>query len=63
MNNKAIQFVQEAYSELKKSSWLTRKQALDSTRVVVILVALFSLYVAGIDFILSVILGAVLGGR
>ena len=63
MNNKAIQFVQEAYSELKKSSWLTSKQALDSTRVVVILVALFSLYVAGIDFILSVILGAVLGGR
>ena len=63
MNNKAIQFVQEAYSELRKSSWLTRKQALDSTRVVVILVALFSLYVAGIDFILSVILDAVLGGR
>ncbi len=61
--NKAAQFVQEAYSELKKSSWLTRKQAFESTRVVIILVALFSLYVAGIDFVLSVILGAVLGGR
>jgi preprotein translocase SecE subunit len=61
--NKAMEFVQEAYSELKKSSWLTRKQAFESTRVVIILVALFSLYVAGIDFVLSVILGAVLGGR
>ncbi len=61
--NKATQFVQEAYSELKKSSWLTRKQAFESTRVVIILVALFSLYVAGIDFVLSIILGAVLGGR
>ncbi len=58
-----MEFVQEAYSELKKSSWLTRKQAFESTRVVIILVALFSLYVAGIDFVLSVILGAVLGGR
>jgi preprotein translocase SecE subunit len=63
MNNKVVQFLREAYSELRKSSWLTRKEAFDATRAVVILVALFSLYVAGIDFVLSIILGAVLGGR
>jgi preprotein translocase subunit SecE len=57
----AIQFVKESYFELKKSSWLTREQAVGSTWAVVILVSLIALYVAGIDFILSIVLGAILG--
>ena len=56
-----VQFLKESYYELCKSSWLTRREALDSTRAVVVLVALVSLYVAGIDFVLSIVLGAVLG--
>lgn len=60
--NIAVQFVREAWFELKKSSWLTRKEAIQSTWAVVVLVAIFSLYVAGIDFVLSKILGAILGG-
>jgi preprotein translocase SecE subunit len=56
-----VQFLKEAYYELRKSSWLSRREAADSTKVVVLIVALMSLYVAGIDFVLSVILGAVLG--
>ncbi len=56
-----VQFFKEAYFELRKSSWLSRREAADSTKVVVLIVALMSLYVAGIDFVLSVILGAVLG--
>ncbi len=59
--NAALQFVREAYYELRKSSWLSRREAADSTRAVVLLVALISVYVAGIDFILSIILGAILG--
>ena len=59
--NVAVNFVKESYAELKKSSWLTRGQAVDSTRAIVLLVALISLYVAGIDFCLSIILGAILG--
>ncbi len=59
--NTAINFVKEAYYELRKSSWLTRKEAFDSTRAVIIIVALISLYVAGIDFVLSITLGAILG--
>jgi len=59
--NTATQFVKEAYIELKRSTWLTRKEAIASTWAVVILVAIFSLYVAGIDFVLSVLLGAILG--
>ena len=59
--NKAIQFVKEAWSELKASTWLTRQQAIDSTKAVVVLVAVFSLYVAGIDYVLSIFVRAVLG--
>ncbi|MBI5630234.1 MAG: preprotein translocase subunit SecE [Elusimicrobia bacterium] len=59
--NTATQFVKEAYYELRKSSWLSRKEAADSTRAVLLLVILMSLYVAGIDFVLSIILGALLG--
>ena len=59
--NQATQFLREAYSELKQSTWLTRQQAIDSTKAVVILVALMSLYVAGVDYVLSVLVRAVLG--
>ena len=59
--NVAIQFLKESYYELRKASWLTRKEAIDSTRAIILLVALISLYVAGIDFILSIILTSVLG--
>ena len=59
--NLATQFLKEAYSELKQSTWLTRDQAVDSTKVVVLLVAVMSLYVAGIDYVLSIFVRAVLG--
>jgi preprotein translocase SecE subunit len=59
--NQATQFLKEAYSELKQSTWLTRQQAVDSAKVVVFLVALMSLYVAGIDYVLAVLIRAVLG--
>ena len=57
----ATTFLKEAYLELKKSSWLTRKEAIGSTWAVIILVSIISLYVAGIDFVLSIVLGAILG--
>ena len=57
----ALNFFREAYGELKKSTWLTRKEATGSTLAVVALVGLVALYVAGIDFILSIFFGAVLG--
>ena len=59
--NVAIQFVKESYYELKKSSWLTRKEAIDSTRAVVVIVALMSLFIAGIDFVLSVLMSSIMG--
>ena len=59
--NFAAQFLKEAYYELRKSSWLSRQEAVESTRAVVIIVVLIAIYVASIDFVLSVILGSILG--
>ena len=61
--NTATQFLKEAYSELKQSTWLTRDQAIDSTKAVAILVAIMALYIAGVDYVLSILVRAVLGGR
>ena len=59
--NQATEFLKEAYSELKQSTWLTRQQAIDSTKAIVILVLIMSLYVSGVDYVLSVLIRAVLG--
>jgi preprotein translocase SecE subunit len=59
--NTATQFLKEAYSELKQSTWLTRDQAVDSTKAVAILVGIMALYVAGVDYVLSILVRAVLG--
>ena len=59
--NQATQFLKEAVSELKQSTWLTRQQAIDSSKAIVVLVALMSLYVAGVDYMLSILIRAVLG--
>ena len=59
--NTATQFLKEAYSELKQSTWLTRDQAIDSTKAVAILVTVMAIYVAGVDYVLSILVRAVLG--
>ncbi|MEK7857495.1 MAG: preprotein translocase subunit SecE [Elusimicrobiota bacterium] len=59
--NTAATFVKEAYYELKKSSWLSRQEAIGSTRAVIVIVVLISVYVAFIDFVLSIVLGSILG--
>ena len=59
--NAATNFVKESWSELKQATWLTRQQAVDSSKAVIVLVALFAVYVAGIDYILSIFVRAVLG--
>ena len=59
--NIATQFLKEAYSELKQSTWLTRDQAIDSTKAVAILVTIMAIYIAGVDYVLSILVRAVLG--
>ena len=56
MNN-ALRFFQEAYQELKLSSWLTRQQMMGSTVVVIILTLIMAAYVSLIDRILLFLAG------
>jgi preprotein translocase subunit SecE len=62
MNN-AMNFFREAYTELKKSVWLSRAQMVQSTIFVFVVVAIVAVYISGIDFVLSSVLGKILGGE
>ena len=54
-------FLNEAFAELKKSTWLTRQQAVGSTVVVLVLVTMVAVYISSVDFLLSVLMRALLG--
>ena len=60
---KAVQFVKEAYGELLKVTWLTRKNVILSTWAVGIIVILVAIYISIVDFGLNIFLKAMLGGR
>jgi len=49
---KVLRFFQEAYQELKLSTWLTRQQVVASTIVVVLFTVVMALYVSLVDRIL-----------
>jgi len=57
---KAIQFLKDAMAELKKVTWLSRKEVVASTIVISILIALVAVYVGFTDFVLSRLLGMLL---
>lgn len=61
--NKAINFLKQSVAELRKSTWLTRKEVVQSTILVAIVVALTAMYVGAIDFGLTKVLGLIVGGR
>ena len=61
--NKIVQFVKDSVGELKKSTWLSRQEVIQSTILVGIVVVLVSAYVGIIDFGLTRILGTVVGGN
>ncbi|MCS7151665.1 MAG: preprotein translocase subunit SecE [Endomicrobia bacterium] len=58
-----VRFIKESYVELKKVTWLSKKEAVASTLVVVILIIIMSIYIGIIDFILAKIVSLFLGGR
>jgi preprotein translocase subunit SecE len=61
--NKAIQFFKDAYFELTKVTWLSRKEVVATTIVVVVFVIIMSLFVGFVDMILSGSLGVILNLR
>lgn len=56
----ARRFLLEVWGELKKVTWLSRKEVIASTSVVVLLVGVLSLFIGTVDFILAKFLGVLL---
>jgi preprotein translocase subunit SecE len=54
------QFIKEAYAELKKVTWLSKKEVIASTVVVIILVIVIAIFVGSVDFVLARILAILL---
>ncbi|MDI6757779.1 MAG: preprotein translocase subunit SecE [Endomicrobiia bacterium] len=50
-------FFIEAYEELKKVTWLSKKEVVASTVAIIIIVVIASLYIGVVDFLLSKTLG------
>ncbi len=48
-----VTFVKEVKGELKKVSWSSRDEVIGSTSVVIITVALLSVFIGVVDFILA----------
>ncbi len=55
--NKVVRFFQEAFQELKLSTWLSKEQMMGSTIVVIILTLIMAAYVSLIDRILLFLAG------
>lgn len=52
-----IAFFGEAKAELKKVSWPTRKEIVDSTVVVIVSVVIMAVFIGAVDLILSKLVG------
>ena len=57
MVGKVRQFVMEVVSELKKVSWSTRNELIESTWIVIVSSAFLGVFIGFIDFALSKLLG------
>ncbi len=55
-----LAFFGEVGEELKKSSWPTRSELMDSTQVVILSVAALALFVAVSDYVLMKVLALIL---
>ena len=56
-----VEFFKEAWQELKKVYWPSRKETYAATLVVIIVVLLLSVYLAAVDFALTKAIQAVIG--
>jgi len=61
MIGKVQKFISEVAVELKKVSWSTRKDLIDATWIVILSSFLLGIFISGSDFVLSKLLGLVIG--
>ena len=55
-------FIDEVVSELKKSSWPTRSELIESTAVIIVSVMALGIFVAASDLILEKAISLLVGG-
>lgn len=55
--NKIISFFKGAKSELKKVSWPTKKELVNYTGIVIVVVAIMTVLIWGLDFVFKSLLG------
>ena len=56
MYAKAVQFLHDVRSELRKVTFPTRKETLASTTVVIVVVFILAMYLGIVDIVLSMVL-------
>ena len=54
---KSVRLIEEAMVELKKVSWTSRQDLIDATKVVIVSSLILGCFIAGVDFVLSKLLG------
>ncbi len=54
--NKAIQFIKEAYIELRKVTWPSRQQVINYTIVVILISIAVALFLGSLDMLFSSII-------
>jgi preprotein translocase subunit SecE len=59
--DRSVQFIKEAWIELKKVTWPSQKETLGATAVVLILVILISSYLGLVDMLLTRLMKIVIG--
>jgi preprotein translocase subunit SecE len=60
MFEKIKRFLKEVNSELKKVSWPTRKETMNSTMVVIVLMFFVAVFLGIVDVVLSRLIGLIL---
>jgi preprotein translocase SecE subunit len=58
-SKKAVEFFIETQAELQKVSWPTRDELIGSTVVVIVCLVILSLYIFGVDWVVSSVMEAI----
>ena len=61
--SKTVQFFKDAFFELTKVTWLSKKEVVATTVVVIVFVIIMALFVGAVDVFLSGLLGVILNLR
>jgi len=59
--NRIATFIREAREELKKVNWPTRKELIESTKVVIVASILLAAFIGLLDFVLTKLTNLIIG--